>query len=65
MIPSSQALIRLIKAKGTFFLYGARATGKTTKLKDLFEDAEVEYIYLNCTMGDKKANFLKYLNHQL
>ena len=65
MIPNDQALLRLIKGRVTFFLYGARATGKTTKLKDLLRDAEVEYIYMNCTMGDKKVNFLKYLHHQL
>ena len=45
-------------------LSGFLGAGKTTLLKEVFKDADIEYIYINCTMGDKKANFFKYLNHE-
>lgn len=48
-----------------FFVYGPRATGKTTMIKKAFQDTKTQYIEINCTMGDKKVNFFKYLNHEM
>lgn len=48
-----------------FFVYGPRASGKTTLLKNLYKETNIEYIYINCTMGDKKTNFFRYLNHEM
>lgn len=64
MIPEKNTLTRFLKARMNFFVYGPRASGKTTLLKEVFKDADIEYIYINCTMADKKANFFKYLNHE-
>jgi predicted AAA+ superfamily ATPase len=65
MIPDDSTLKRFLKAKMNFFVYGPRASGKTFLLKKLFEELKMDYIYINCTMGDKKANFFRYLNHEL
>lgn len=64
MIPDKGTLIRFLKAKMNFFVYGPRASGKTTLVKNIFEEAGITYIYINCTMGDKKTNFFRYLNHE-
>jgi AAA+ ATPase superfamily predicted ATPase len=65
MIPCNSTLERFVKSRQNFFLYGPRASGKTSTLKGVFNNAKVDYIYINCTMGDKKVNFFRYLNHEM
>ncbi len=55
----------MINSRTNFFIYGPRAIGKTTMIKDIFKKTQVDYIYINCTIADKKVNFFKYLNHEL
>jgi Cdc6-like AAA superfamily ATPase len=65
MIPDENTLRRFLRAKMNFFVYGPRASGKTRLLKKVFEEANTDFIYINCTMGDKKSNFFRYLNHEM
>ncbi len=41
MIPDKNTLTRFLKARMNFFVYGPRASGKTTLLKEVFNDAGI------------------------
>lgn len=65
MIPDDETMRKIIRFRTNFFLYGPRASGKTTYLKSFLDQLKIPYIYLNCTFADKKVNFFKLLNHEL
>jgi predicted AAA+ superfamily ATPase len=41
MIPDKNTLTRFLKARMNFFVYGPRASGKTTLLKDVFKEGGI------------------------
>ena len=51
MIPDEIVLNKFLQSKINFFVYGPRATGKTTLLKKLFKSNQINFIYINCTLG--------------
>lgn len=59
MLPDRAVLTRLIRANTSFLIYGQKASGKTTMMYSLFEASETKYIEINCTLANKRSNFLK------
>ena len=62
MLPKKAVLTRLIRANVSFLLYGQKASGKTSKILGLFEENDTNHILINCTLANKKTNFLKLFN---
>ena len=65
MLPHREVLLRLVKANVCFLLYGHKASGKTTLIRNILHENESAYIYINCTLANKRANFLKLFNVEL
>ena len=65
MLPKREVLQRLIRANTSFILYGQKASGKTTLIHSLFKETNTNFIEINCTLANKKSNFLKLFNVEL
>lgn len=46
-------------------LYGQKASGKTTLIHSLLKETNSNFIEINCTLANKKGNFLKLFNVEL
>ena len=65
MLPKPEVLVRLLRANISFVLYGQKASGKTKLIKKLFDENKINHIEINCTLANKKSNFLKLFNVEL
>lgn len=65
MLPKREVLTRLIRANTSFILYGQKGCGKTTLIHSLLEETNSNFLEINCTLANKKANFLKLFNVEL
>lgn len=55
----------MVRSNTCFLLYGHKASGKTTLIRSVLKETNSEYIYINCTLANKRANFLKLFNVEL
>jgi Cdc6-like AAA superfamily ATPase len=65
MMPRREVLVRLVRANISFLLYGQKAAGKTTMVQKVLKEANANHIEINCTLANKKTNFLKLFNVEL
>lgn len=65
MLPKREVLARLMRSNTSFMLYGQKASGKTSLLQSLLQETESKYIEINCTLANKRANFLKLFRVEL
>ena len=65
MLPKKETLKLLIKSNTSFLIYGQTSSGKTTLVQELLEETKAKYIEINCTLANKRANFLRLFNVEL
>jgi MoxR-like ATPase len=46
-------------------LYGQKASGKTSLIHSLLKETDTKYIEINCTLANKRSNFLKLFRVEL
>ena len=65
MLPKPAVITRLIRSNVSFLLYGQKASGKTTTILNLLEESRANYVVINCTLANKRSNFLRLLSVEL